>query len=572
MGIFIGKLTGEWERLNNSPAELFTIRAASEASFGSKNPRPPPGLPLALSSGSWLPQEHELTLNCAPPPGISGGVQDFALYQQLLGLSAGWQVTGVDLQIKAGKVEVRGQCPDALWACSTCLRRMRVLGYEARRWRHLDSCQFQTILVCPVPRVACSEHGSQTVQIPWAESYGRFTALFERRAIDLMLACSTEAASDRLGISWEEADGIKQRAVKRGLARKQARPLARLGVDEKAFGRGHDYVTVVAHIQRDHSATVEYAGDGRKRETLDAFWLGLTEGQRAGVQAVGMDRWEPYQLSTATRVPQAAIVRDPFHLVRYLNDAVDQVRQQDHRRLSQQGDGTLKGTQYWWLYGEENLPEKHRAACRQLKESPLKTGRAWSLKVMFRNFRDCATVAGNWHYFGSWYSWAIRSRLEPVKKLALTFNAASTTASLTSTTASPTPRWRTSTVRSRALSKKPAAFAIGNGSKPTCSSTLAVWNSTRLNEKSHGNPERTWLIKLHVGNTYLRATHIAAISLCQAHTTSLKPAVFSVVLQRSKVSKHLKLSRRLASISLASDTDKPLFCISSNQRWRKKFS
>lgn len=348
-------------------------------------------------------------------------MQDIALYQQLLGLSAGWQVTGVDLQVKARKVEVRVQCPDSLWACSMCQQRMHVLDYEERRWRHLDSCQFQTILVCRVPRVQCPEHGSQTVQVPWAEPYGRFTALFERLAIDLMLECSTDAASDILGISWGEADGIKQRAVKRGLVRKQARPLARLGVDEKAFGRGQDYVTVVAHIQSGQSATVEYVGDGRKRETLDAFWLGLTEAQRAGVQAVGMDMWEPYRLSTATHVPEAAIVHDPFHLVRYLNDAVDQVRKQEHRRLSQQGDEALKATKYWWLYGEENLPEKHRAAFSQLKGSQLKTGRAWSLKEMFRNFWDCETVADGRQYFSSWYSWAIRSRLEPVKKVARTF-------------------------------------------------------------------------------------------------------------------------------------------------------
>jgi transposase len=72
------------------------------------------------------------------------------------------------------------------------------------------------------------------------------------------------------------------------LARKKSQPLKRLGVDEKAFGRGQDYVTVVAHIQSGKSATVEYVGDGRKRESLDAFWLGLTEAQRAGVEAVGM--------------------------------------------------------------------------------------------------------------------------------------------------------------------------------------------------------------------------------------------------------------------------------------------
>ena len=200
--------------------------------------------------------------------GNPGGVQDIKLYQQLLGLSGAWQVTDVTLDVKERTVEVRVECQESVWGCPQCQQRMQVASYEERRWRHLDSCQFKTILVCQVPRVECGDHGSQMVQVPWAEPYGRFTALFERLAIDLMLECSTSAASEILGISWDEADGIKQRAVKRGLARKKSQPLKRLGVDEKAFGRGQDYVTVVAHIQSGKTATVEYVG---KEPTLKTF-------------------------------------------------------------------------------------------------------------------------------------------------------------------------------------------------------------------------------------------------------------------------------------------------------------
>lgn len=348
-------------------------------------------------------------------------MQDIQLYQQLLGLSPEWKVMRVALKPKERTVEVEVQCQASLWGCPLCQQRMQILSYEERRWRHLDSCQFKTILVCQVPRVVCGEHGSQMVQVPWAEPYGRFTALFERLAIDLLLECSIAAASEILGISWEQADGIKQRAVQRGLKRKQTQPLPRLGVDEKAFGRGQDYVTVVAQIQAGQSAIVEYVGDGRKQEALDAFWQGLTEDQRQSAEAVAMDMWEPYRLSTAAAVPHAAIVHDPFHLAGHLNDAVDQVRKQEHRQLGQQGETPLQGTKYWWLYGEENLPVQHRAAFAELKASQLKTSRAWSLKEMFRNFWLCETAAEGREYFAGWYSWAIRSRLEPVKKVARSF-------------------------------------------------------------------------------------------------------------------------------------------------------
>lgn len=350
-------------------------------------------------------------------------MQDIQLYQQLLGLSGIWKVTQVNLKLKERTVEVRVQCQESVWGCPACAKRMQIRSYEERRWRHLDSCQFQTILVCQVPRVDCPEHGSQMVQVPWAEPYGRFTVLFERLAIMLMQECSTSAACEILGISWDEADGIKQRAVRRGLARKQAQPLPRVGVDEKAFGRAHQYVTVVARLDPGRSATVEYVGDERRKESLDAFWASLSADQLGSVKAVAMDMWEPFRLSTAAWAPHAAIVHDPFHLARHMNEAVDKVRKQEHRQLLAQGDDSLRGTKYIWLYGWEKVPRKHQAVFDQLKASQLKTSRAWSIKEMFRDFWTCDTVADGQDYFQRWYNWAIRCRLEPVKKVARSFKS-----------------------------------------------------------------------------------------------------------------------------------------------------
>lgn len=350
-------------------------------------------------------------------------MQDIQLYQQLLGLSGVWKVTQVNLNLKEQMVEVVVKCQETVWGCPTCNSRMQIRSYEERRWRHLDSCQFKTILVCQVPRVDCPEHGSKMVQVPWAEPYGRFTVLFERLSIDLMRECSMSAACDILGISWDEADGIKRRAVKRGLERKQAQKLSRVGVDEKAFGRGHQYVTVVARLDPGKPAVVDYVGDDRKKESLDAFWASLTADQLASVEAVAMDMWEPFRLSTVDWVPNADIIHDPFHLARHMNEALDKVRKQEHRQLQSQGDDSLRGTKYFWLYGQENLPQKHRAAFDELKASQLKTSRAWSLKEMFRGFWDCATVAEGKEYFQRWYNWAIRSRLEPVKKVARSFKS-----------------------------------------------------------------------------------------------------------------------------------------------------
>jgi transposase len=283
----------------------------------------------------------------------------------------------------------------------------------------LDSCQFKTIIVSRVPIVKCGEHGSQTVAVPWAEKYGRFTRLFERLAIDVMLECSISGACGLLRISWDEADGIKQRAVKRGLARKVPTVMPRLCVDEKGMGHGQNYLTIVAEVTAEQT-TVQYVGEERHQESLDAFWESLMAEQLAGVEAVAMDMWEPYVQSTLAQVPGAAskIVHDPFHLVKYMNGAVNEVRTSEHRRLQAMGDDLLKNTRLLWLYGMEHVPAKHAQRFDEVKELNLQTSRAWAIKEVFRSFWLCATVKKAERYFDKWYSWAIRSRLAPVKKVA----------------------------------------------------------------------------------------------------------------------------------------------------------
>jgi transposase len=346
-------------------------------------------------------------------------MNDFQLYQQILGLVEPWTVQKVTLKPKEQEVEVEVICTETVWGCPQCGQRMQVHDWERRRWRHLDSCQFQTVITGEVPRVKCAIHGTQTVAVPWAEKYARFTRLFERFAIDVLRVCSISAAAALLRISWDEADGIKGRAVQRGLARKPVRVNKELCVDEKSAARGQEYVTVVARVDEE-GTTVDYVGEGRQQESLDAYWTQLTVAQLAGIEAVAMDMWEPYVRSTSAAVPGGAdkIVHDPFHMLKHMNDAVNTVRLTEQRALSTAGDDTLAGTRWLWLYGVENIPAAQRPAFERLKFSHLVTARAWALKETLRNLWLYKSEAWATKHFQRWYSWAIRSRLEPVKKVA----------------------------------------------------------------------------------------------------------------------------------------------------------
>ena len=195
--------------------------------------------------------------------------------------------------------------------------------------------------------------------------------------------------------------------------------MERLCVDEKGMGQGHDYLTIVANVSGKR-ATVEYVGEEREKESLDAFLKSLTSQQLAGVKAVGMDMWRPFIRSTLEHVPGAEgkIVHDPFPLVKHMNEALTEVRVREHQRLLAAGDDTLKGTRQLWLYGMENVPARYSVLFDAIKTLNLQTSRAWGIKEVFRSFWLCDTVKEARRYFDQWYSWAIRSRLEPVKKVA----------------------------------------------------------------------------------------------------------------------------------------------------------
>lgn len=344
-------------------------------------------------------------------------MRDIELYRAILGLTPPWMVVNVDLDVKGQQVTVTVTAGDGPFPCPECGGAVPGYDHKPRRWRHLDTCQFTTWIMAEVPRVACPTHGVKQVPVPWAEPGGQFTALFERFGIDLLRECAVQGAADLLRITWDEAWGIKARAVTRGLARREAEVVAHLGVDEKAIAKRHRYLTVVADLDR---SRVLYLADDRKQESLDGFWPTLTPAQREGIEAVAMDMWEPYIASTQAHLEAAdtKIVFDKFHLEKHVHDAVDKVRKAEHRTLQQAEDDRLTGTKYLWLMRPKDMSPAQRQTFRALKRSELGVARAWTLKERFRQFWGYTYLGAAQKFFARWFWWATHSRLRPMAEVA----------------------------------------------------------------------------------------------------------------------------------------------------------
>jgi len=331
-------------------------------------------------------------------------MQDRQLYQQILGIVSPWFVSRVELDLEAGEVHGYWEHQEeASWSCPECGETCPLDDHqEERSWRHLDTCQYRTVLHAELPRTRCEEHGVRVVRIPWAEPYGRFTAWFERLVIDWLQAASQQAVADRMGLSWDEVHGIMDRAVKRGLKRREAEPIPHLGVDEKSFRKRHRYVTVVSDIDR---GRVLYVADDRKQKSLDGFWPTLTKEQLGSIEGVAMDMWEPYIESTKAHLPKAdeKIVFDKFHVAKHLGEAVDKVRRSENKQLRQAGDDRLVGTKYAWLKGRDKFDQKGwRAFCR-LRRGNLKTSRAWAMREQAMTLWDYRYRGAAENHFRWWY-------------------------------------------------------------------------------------------------------------------------------------------------------------------------
>ncbi|OGB93544.1 MAG: hypothetical protein A2Z31_08990 [candidate division NC10 bacterium RBG_16_65_8] len=186
-------------------------------------------------------------------------------------------------------------------------------------WRHLDTCQCRTYVHARLPRTACPTDGVKQVPAPWAEARSQFTRLFETRVIDTCKECDVAGVTRLLETSWDATWGVLTRAVARGLARKVKRVPARLGIDEKAVGKGQDYESLVCDLDR---GTVVAVVEERTQASLESYYRQFTAEELRTIRAIAMDMWERYILAAAACVPDAAqkIVFDRYHATRYVKN------------------------------------------------------------------------------------------------------------------------------------------------------------------------------------------------------------------------------------------------------------
>src|SRR3989338_6259986 len=300
-------------------------------------------------------------------------------YSQLLGLVAPWTIADIDLNVEKATLDIHVVEKDiATLPCPECGTASRRYDHApVRHWRHLDTMQFTTEIVV------------------------------------LLGTSNITRAMTLLKIGWDSAQAIRERAVERGMVRRQEESIEYAGIDEKSFLKGHKYASLMTDLER--GRVLDIVQDRTKESAQLLIKTALSREQLLGVKAAAMDMWRPF-MDSWQEASTAPIVHDKFHISGYLGEAVDAVRRRENRTLLKEGDETLKGARYLFLKNELEGDEKTRF--RSLMKEELKAGRAWALKEAFRHFWDFVRQSAARSFFDRWYFRATHSRLEPLIKVA----------------------------------------------------------------------------------------------------------------------------------------------------------
>lgn len=341
----------------------------------------------------------------------------------MLGLKHPWTVTRVEVSHEEKRLDIWvDHIAKTPFCCPECAKALSVYDHaEERTWRHLDAFEFRTTIHARPPRVECPDHGVKQTALPWAAPHGRFTLMFEEKVMTMLHETRTIAGARKLlGMTWDEVFGVMERAVERGLLRRGEFQADAIGVDEKAWLKGHSYFTVLGVLD---DRTVWDIAKDRKKESLVSLYEKIPEESRESIACISMDMWAPYRDATTQCIPGAEgkIVVDKFHASKMLIKAVDDVRVEEARRLAKDGDASLKKSKYVFGKNEENLTMKQAQRLADLKKMDYEVVRAWGHKELFRHFWQQPDKASAFQFLFDWYKEVSAWGAAPMKAVAEAF-------------------------------------------------------------------------------------------------------------------------------------------------------
>jgi transposase len=351
------------------------------------------------------------------------------MFHSLMALGESWRIKQVEYVEKESKVLIRVEETAALWPAEKCphCARQTVRGYDhapERRWRHLNVCQLQAEIACALPRGECTQcQKVYTVRAPWEGRSRGLTQEFEAFALTLMREMPVSKAGEILGETDQKLWRALFAHVDAAWKELSWENVVWVGADEMNRRKGHNYLTVFVDLA---AKRVLLAVEGKDASVWERFAEQLFKhnGHPKAIAQVAIDMSPAYRKGVQDNFGNATIVYDPFHVVSQVTQAVEQVRRQEARTDALARE-QLEKTCWLWRKNPQGWTEKESRRWEQLKDKPLVTGLAYSMRLQLQRAYAAGSAAVARTRFQDWCAWVqaeaeamTNGLLEPMRQAA----------------------------------------------------------------------------------------------------------------------------------------------------------
>jgi len=304
--------------------------------------------------------------------------------------------------------------------CSGCGRAGP--GYDRlpeRRFEFVPLWGIAVYFVYAMRRVDCRSCGVTVERVPWAvgkchltTSYRWFLARWAKRMSWQEVACVFRT-------NWRNVFESVKHAVFWGIFHQNLGAIEAIGVDEIQWQRGHRYLTLVYQIE-DGMKRLLWVAQERTEESLRGFFQYLSDTERQSIRFICSDMWQPYLNVIAEQLKHAVHVLDRFHIMKKMNESIDEVRRGEAARLKRDGyEEVLKHSRWCLLKRRENLTDKETVKLSELLQYNLQSVRSHLLREDFQRFWEYGSPGWAVKFLDQWCTRTMRSKIEPMKKIAL---------------------------------------------------------------------------------------------------------------------------------------------------------
>lgn len=335
------------------------------------------------------------------------------LFTNALGLKDPWKVTEVSFDSNDSRLDIYiARTKGSKVTCPVCGKECSVHDSKERTWRHLNFFQYKAFIHCKVPRCDCNDHGVKQVEVPWTRQGAGFTLLFEAFIMVLVKDMPVNAIAKLIGINNDSIWRIIDHYVAEAYDSIDFSDVTTIGLDETSSKRGHNYITLFVDLDK---SKVLYATEGKDASTIKSFKETFENhnGNVSSVENISCDMAPAFIKGVNNHFPDADITFDKFHVIKRINEAVDNVRREELK-----ANDILKSTRYIWLKNPKNLTIKQQEQMQPLSKMNLKTLRAYNIKLKLQEFYEINDKAAALSHLKKWFFWATHSRLEPMKEAA----------------------------------------------------------------------------------------------------------------------------------------------------------